>query len=280
MDGAKYIYFILNDQIVPHCMYYSSGDTNHAMTKEIFKLGVSFAYENEYVPVYLGDPEPYLDEFYKNKFHIRIDSGVFSPPSGINEGESSAAYYVPVFSSADYRTASNKLAVAILLIQSKDLPLMTEIIQYLSRYCKRINIIKQDLAQWNQNDFDMYGEQIIAVKELVERGIVTSSINVIQNSSVARQRNNCAAGISEFSYAPDGKFYICPAAYFGHQENVGDLTGINVPDQDLRKLEKSPKCATCNVLHCLRCPVQNKMTSSMINVPSTKQCVVGKIEVS
>lgn len=280
MDGAKYIYFILNDQIVPHCMYHSSGDTNHAMTKEIFKLGVSFAYENEYVPVYLGDPEPYLDEFYKNKFHIRIDSGVFSPPSGINEGESSAAYYVPVFSSADYRTASNKLAVAILLIQSKDLPLMTEIIQYLSRYCKRINIIKQDLAQWNQNDFDMYGEQIIAVKELVERGIVTSSINVIQNSSVARQRNNCAAGISEFSYAPDGKFYICPAAYFGHQENVGDLTGINVPDQDLRKIEKSPKCATCNVLHCLRCPVQNKMTSSMINVPSTKQCVVGKIEVS
>ena len=90
---------------------------------------------------------------------------------------------------------------------------------------------------------------------------------------------NCDAGIKHITFAPDGKFYLCPAFFSDNDYNIGDLVnGINIINQQLLTIEYSRICSICDAYHCKRCIYLNKKMTNEINIPSHEQCVTSHFE--
>ena len=74
--------------------------------------------------------------------------------------------------------------------------------------------------------------------------------------------NNCGAGDTTITLAPDGKFYIRPAFYLTDEVDalgrlnysIGDLqNGMNIKNSQLYKLDYAPLCRQCDAYQCKRC---------------------------
>ena len=94
------------------------------------------------------------------------------------------------------------------------------------------------------------------------------------------EMNNCGAGATSITLAPNGKFYICPAFYYNDDnEFVGDFEiGLAIKNIQLYQLDHSPICRHCDAWQCKRCIWLNKKTTHEVNTPSHEQCVIAHIE--
>ncbi len=92
--------------------------------------------------------------------------------------------------------------------------------------------------------------------------------------------NNCNAGLTHLTVAPNGKFYICPGFYYDDAtSSVGDLNaGMNIKNPQLLQLDHAPICRNCDAFHCKRCIYLNQKTTLELNTPSHEQCVISHLE--
>ena len=92
--------------------------------------------------------------------------------------------------------------------------------------------------------------------------------------------NNCGAGDTSITLAPNGKLYICPAFYYDDVNSfVGDLEkGADIRNKQLYRLEHAPICRHCDAWQCKRCIWLNRKTTHEVNTPSHEQCVVAHLE--
>ncbi len=271
LDGGKSLFFIMSDDITPHCMYESRRDSDVRMSKEVFDAGIRYAHENHMIPVFLGDPGDLLSPKETRKLHVQMTGdGTYTPKSEVE-------IVVPLFDAKSLE-AEGGCASCVLLVNRETLPFLFQQLQELATkgICRRVNIIKQDLLDWNDTDFSLYQEILDRVDREI-RSHDTMRLNVMPH---LEERNNCTAGTFEFALAPNGRFYICPAYYFEDSEDyVGDLqTGIRVVESELFSIEKAKKCLKCRVNHCQRCSFLNKKATHMVNVPAENQCKAGEME--
>jgi CXXX repeat peptide maturase len=156
------------------------------------------------------------------------------------------------------------------------------IIPFLGK-AKRINIVLSDITAFTDADFSLYASQLDkwrdAVKSLCLQGIYPQ-LNFLTDRILLDRMNNCNAGIENITLAPNGKFYVCPAFYLENENDcVGDLlTGLDIKNQALYKLQNAPLCRNCDAYQCKRCVWLNRNTTSEINTPSHEQCVVAYLE--
>ena len=93
------------------------------------------------------------------------------------------------------------------------------------------------------------------------------------------QMNNCNAGATHVTLAPDGHFYVCPGFYHDHSPPVGSLdNGIKIKNRQLFEYSHAPICKQCDCYQCKRCVYLNKRTTLEFNTPSHAQCVVSHHE--
>lgn len=92
--------------------------------------------------------------------------------------------------------------------------------------------------------------------------------------------NNCGAGDTTITLAPDGCFYVCPAFYVSADGYaVGSLDhGLNIKNKQLYRLDHAPICRNCEAWQCRRCVWLNRQTTLEVNTPSHEQCVVAHLE--
>ena len=92
--------------------------------------------------------------------------------------------------------------------------------------------------------------------------------------------NNCGAGDTCITLAPNGRFYICPAFYYENSDDyVGDIVnGIDIKNKQLYKLEYAPICRNCDAWQCKRCIWLNRKLTLEVNTPSHEQCVIAHLE--
>ena len=114
-------------------------------------------------------------------------------------------------------------------------------------------------------------------------------MNLLTDRIILNKMNNCNAGFSHLTLAPNGLLYICPAFYADkktHQSKypeydfcLGEMCNdIHIPNESLYKLENSPLCRTCDAFQCRRCIWLNKKTTLEVNTPSHEQCVISHLE--
>jgi CXXX repeat peptide maturase len=92
--------------------------------------------------------------------------------------------------------------------------------------------------------------------------------------------NNCNAGVSNVTLAPNGCFYLCPAYYYDDEANIVGTPkdGLKIRNQQLLKLDHAPLCRQCDAYQCKRCIWQNQHLTLDANTPSHQHCVVAHVE--
>ena len=108
----------------------------------------------------------------------------------------------------------------------------------------------------------------------------TPQWNILTDRMFLSKMNNCGAGDTTITLAPNGNFYICPAFYYENMDDsIGDVnTGLNIKNQYLYKLEYAPICRHCDAYQCKRCMWLNRKKTLEVNTPSREQCVASHIE--
>ena len=83
-----------------------------------------------------------------------------------------------------------------------------------------------DMLTFNEKDFETYKQILHALSDHVEKLYVNGKspqLNILTDRMLLEKMNNCGAGDSNITLAPNGKFYVCPAFYYENEKNcIGD----------------------------------------------------------
>lgn len=94
-------------------------------------------------------------------------------------------------------------------------------------YIERLNIVFTDLTTFADDSFEKYSEALLTLSKRIEDIYIsgkTVQLNLLTDRMMLTKMNNCGAGDSSITLAPDGKFYICPAFYVSNEEEILELS--------------------------------------------------------
>ena len=153
----------------------------------------------------------------------------------------------------------------------------------LLRRAKRLNIVLMDVETFTDDDFTSYKETLRTLAKDVEQMYVdgcSPQLNILTDRMMLDKMNNCGAGDTNITLAPDGRFYVCPAFYQSKNGyDVGGLEeGLDIKNAQLYKLDHAPLCRRCDAYQCRRCVWMNRNTTLEVNTPSHEQCVLAHLE--
>lgn len=171
----------------------------------------------------------------------------------------------------------------ILRVAKADLSELSGAFKSLEGKFKRLNLFLLDIETYTQPDLELYERQLNEILLVIQKEYKQSNsieLNFVSDRLILNSMNNCNAGISHITVAPNGKFYICPGFYYNDESNnIGSVkTGMDIKNQQLLYLENAPICKYCDAFQCKRCLYLNKKTTNEINTPSHEQCVLSHIE--
>lgn len=147
----------------------------------------------------------------------------------------------------------------------------------------RLNVVITDIETFTEDDFMVYKSLLSNLAERVEQIYVSGKspqLNLLTDRIMLEKMNNCGAGDTSVTLAPDGKFYVCPAFYLSADGyTIGDLVnGLEIKNSQLYRLDHAPLCRRCDAWQCKRCIWMNRKTTLEVNTPSHEQCVVAHLE--
>ena len=147
----------------------------------------------------------------------------------------------------------------------------------------RLNVVITDIETFTEDDFMAYKSLLSNLAERVEQIYVSGKmpqLNLLTDRMMLEKMNNCGAGDTSVTLAPDGKFYVCPAFYLSADGyTIGDLAnGLEIKNSQLYRLDHAPLCRRCDAWQCKRCIWLNRETTLEVNTPSHEQCVVAHLE--
>ncbi len=147
----------------------------------------------------------------------------------------------------------------------------------------RLNVVITDIETFTEDDFMAYKSLLSNLAERVEQIYVSGKspqLNLLTDRIMLEKMNNCGAGDTSVTLAPDGKFYVCPAFYLSADGyTIGDLVnGLQIKNSQLYRLDHAPLCRRCDAWQCKRCIWLNRKTTLEVNTPSHEQCVVAHLE--
>lgn len=147
----------------------------------------------------------------------------------------------------------------------------------------RLNVVITDIETFTEDDFMAYKLLLSNLAERVEQIYVSGKspqLNLLIDRIMLEKMNNCGAGDTSVTLAPDGKFYVCPAFYLSADGyTIGDMiNGLEIKNSQLYRLDHAPLCRRCDAWQCKRCIWMNRKTTLEVNTPSHEQCVVAHLE--
>lgn len=157
------------------------------------------------------------------------------------------------------------------------------LVKHICRSIKRANIVISNIDPILSWDIDRYKSKLYELSDLIEQEYVNDNNcqwNILTDRISLSEMNNCNAGDTTITLAPNGRFYICPAFYYEDMEDsIGDVyKGLDIPNQHLYKLQFAPICRHCDAYQCKRCAWLNRRMTKEVNTPSHEQCVAAHIE--
>lgn len=171
------------------------------------------------------------------------------------------------------------------LIRTDKVSLFNEykIIEEILDKVTRLNVVIADIETFTEDDFVVYESLLSNLAERVEQIYVSGKmpqLNLLTDRMMLEKMNNCGAGDTSVTLAPDGKFYVCPAFYLSADGyTIGDLAnGLEIKNSQLYRLDHAPLCRRCDAWQCKRCIWLNRKTTLEVNTPSHEQCVVAHLE--
>lgn len=147
----------------------------------------------------------------------------------------------------------------------------------------RLNVVITDVDTFTEEDFEKYKAFLQQLSTMIEQMYVDGKapqLNLLTDRMMLTKMNNCGAGETSITLAPNGNYYVCPAFYYENEaDSIGNIEhGLDIKNKQLYKLEYAPICRHCDAYQCKRCIWLNRKTTLEVNTPSREQCVIAHLE--
>lgn len=274
----KYLVILLDDTSTSYCHYDVEDREKNLIPLNVLKEGVLFAMKNNLKIQYI------LPNYTLPQNYIETMESMFNDKIGPIGQE------LPLS------------AIVINSLQSININMMDSSIQYVIRttisdFFENYGILKElftlginanivfvDVMSFTEDKIETYRTVLAELVKSVESSIfkgMNINTNLITDRIALDNMNNCGAGDTSITLAPNGKFYPCPAFYYDDNQYyiIGDIeNGLDIRNKTLYKLEYAPLCKRCDAFQCKRCVWLNKKLTYEINTPSRQQCVMSHLE--
>lgn len=292
----QYLVILLDDTSTSYCHYENNRKEHKLISIEDLKAGIFYAMrENLMIQYVLPDYE--LPSEYKEVMNS-VDSHIIVSSSCEDKN---AVEVADVIVFHDWTVLSYWQ-----FEETKSYVLRTSKEDYFDRYLllkvaieksSRINVVFTDIESFDDTDFEKYKQTLATLAVTVTMEYAKGhpvQFNLLTDRMMLNEMNNCGAGDSNITLAPDGKFYVCPAFYYdgecvGNELSLGDVCqkgysvgslkeGLDIKNPQLYKLDHAPLCRNCDAYQCKRCTWLNRRTTLEVNTPSHEQCIMAHIE--
>lgn len=266
----QYLIILLDDTSTSFCHYENPKTERRLIPLETLRQGIRFAMmENLMIQFVYPDYE--LPQEYQEVIES-IDHSKIKP---YKEG-------ADVWVTDKVESISSDIPV-VLRLEKKNLFANEDKISEALGGISRLNIVLTDVESFTEEDFARYKSLLGKLSDSLEKIYVdgkTPQLNLLTDRMMLKQMNNCGAGDTTITLAPNGKFYICPAFYYEDEaDSIGDLVnGLDIKNKQLYRLDHAPICRHCDAWQCKRCVWLNRKTTLEVNTPSHEQCVLAHLE--
>jgi len=273
----NYLIILLDNTSISYCHYEHDEKESKLIPLDVLKEGIVFAMKNnlriQYVLPSHSLPTDYL------KLMESMANDKIGP---IEQTIPLSAIVIDGLFNIDYET----------LHDTSQYVIRTTVEDFISNYKSlkcifsrgiSANIVFIDVESFKESMIENYRSILAELVCCVESALMSGMnihTNLITDRIALDGMNNCGAGDTSITLAPDGKFYICPAFYYDTNGiEMGDLTnGLNIKSKVLFQLDHAPLCKRCDAYHCKRCVWLNKRLTYEVNTPSRQQCVMAHLE--
>ena len=272
----QYLVILLDDTSTSFCHYDVNKKERKLISLDHLRRGIRFGMvENLMIQFVYPDytlPQDYLDVI------DTIDHSNIKPLAAL-DGETD----IVVLNGWECDAAKLKDSVVVLRTNWRQFYENHSKLKDLLNVVQRLNVVITDVERMSDSDREEYKTVLEALSKDVEALYVdgkSPQFNLLTDRMMLTEMNNCNAGDSTITLAPNGKFYICPAFYYNDEnDSVGDIeNGLDIKNQQLYKLDHAPICRKCDAWQCRRCVWLNRKTTLEVNTPSREQCVAAHLE--
>ena len=274
---VQYLIILLDDTAVSFCHYGNNRKERRLMPLETLKAGILYGMK-ENLNIQFVYPGYDLPEEYAAVIES-IDHSKIKPAS---KADGADVTVIDGLIEAKTVTISDGETYVLRLTKQEMFAGHDAIVNLLEN-ATRLNVVLTDVETFTDDDFAKYKDVLACLAKDVERmyaGGKSPQLNILTDRMMLDKMNNCGAGETNITLAPDGKFYVCPAFYLcddGYA--VGSLDGgLDIKNAQLYRLDHAPLCRKCDAYQCRRCVWLNRKTTLEVNTPSHEQCVVAHLE--
>ena len=283
----QYLIILLDDTSTSFCHYNTTKNERRLISLDTLKQGIRFGMMENLMIQYIYPDYPLPKEYaevMESIDHSKIKSLTPSPsPKGEGSMEDEESLDADVIVLNGFREFEAVEVPIVLRIGKDELFEGKDKVVSLLDKTPRLNIVITDLEAFKEADCTLYKAFLTDVAKTIEQMYVdgkTPQFNVLTDRMMLSQMNNCGAGETNITLAPNGKFYVCPAFYYEDEADcIGDLEhGLDIKNKQLYRLDHAPICSHCDAWQCKRCIWLNRKTTLEVNTPSHEQCVMAHIE--
>lgn len=273
----QYLVILLDDTSVSFCHYGNGLKERRLMPLDTLKAGILYGMK-ENLNIQFVYPDYELPDEYNNVIET-IDHSKIKPA---NRAEGADVVVADGLEAAEAIEPKSGTAYVLRIDKESMFRGHDTIVKLLER-AERVNIVLTDVEHFTDNDFSKYKDILTILSSNVEKMYVNGrspQLNILTDRMMLDGMNNCGAGDTNITLAPDGNFYVCPAFYQAADGYaVGSLKGgLDIKNKQLYKLDHAPLCRNCDAYQCRRCVWLNRKTTLEVNTPSHEQCVVAHLE--
>ena len=277
--NKKTMLFLLGDDFVSFCSYENKNNQGKLMDKEQIEEGLKFAGYHFYQPVFLHSLSEESD--LKLNIYDTYDITHIRPAIQYEKFHLEEENSIPVFTLDTIECNVGLKENVIFTIEQNKIVMLSDAVSKLLKKYARVNV--KITKKNGQFDFKEYKKQLRDIMnqivDIYRADGIFKEVNVITDLLFSKKHETCGAGDTLLSYAPNGKFYICPAFYAEGKQDVGNIKqGIDIKNKHLYSQDYAPLCRNCDAYQCENCIFTNKQTTLEVNVSPDFQCIKSHIE--
>ena len=278
----EYLIIQLDDTSTSYCHYENPMRKDNLIGLDILKSGILFAMK-ENLMIQFVYPEYELPSEYKEVIetidHSKIVSSLCEDETLRDEADVIVYHDWTGLSYGKFEEGKSY----VLRTTKADLFERYLFVKDVLSKVTRLNVVITDVESFREEDFARYKQVLEALSTCLEKLYAdgkTPQLNILTDRMMLSAMNNCGAGDTNITLAPNGKFYVCPAFYLEDESDfIGDLeNGLNIKNKQLYRLDHAPICSHCDAYQCKRCIWLNRKTTLEVNTPSHEQCVLAHLE--
>lgn len=272
-----HLIILLDDTSASYCHYNACSGVRRLISIEHLKAGILFAMK-ENLNIQFVYPDYALPQEY-DKVIETIDHSKLAPD--VYPGKMIDIWVLDHWESCPLDKFRNQ--TCIIRTTWRNLSVFKERIRQIIAEVGRLNIVITDVESFQDGNIEDYRHTLDEYVEILSAQYAaghSDQLNILTDRVSLREMNNCNAGDTNVTLAPNGKFYLCPAFYYENDsQSVGDLErGLCIMNKQLLRIDHAPICRNCDAFQCKRCIWMNGRLTLDYNTPSHQQCVMAHLE--